>query len=152
MRTFRWAISRCDRLMLVVAAVAALPSCQRRPPPLAQVITTASDQTRTCPPATIQYPYDGAVFPPESIPPTFAWSTAAQTPDLWLLEIGFPDGQALQVLVHGTHWTPGEEDWRRVKALSSQKPARVRVFGVAERSPGTLLARGQVTFSTSTHP
>jgi hypothetical protein len=142
----------CERLTLLVAALAVLPACERRRPSLAQMIVAASDHTPTCMRAAIQYPYDGAVFPPESIPPTFTWSTDATGIDIWLLEIGFASGEALQVLAHGTSWTPGEEDWRRVKAFSSRRPARVRVFGVAERSPDILLARGQVGFSTSTDP
>jgi hypothetical protein len=142
----------CERLTLVVAAVALLLSCERRRPSLAQVIVAASDRTPTCTPAAIQYPSDGAVFSPESTPPTFTWSTAVPNVDLWLLEIGFTSGDALQVLARETRWTPGDEDWRKAKALSSKSPARVRVFGVAERSPDILLARGQVTFATSTNP
>jgi hypothetical protein len=142
----------CERLTLVVAAVALLLSCERRRPSLAQVIVTASDRTPTCAPAAIQHPTDGAVFSPESTPPTFTWSTPAAGIDLWLLEIGFASGEALQVLARETRWTPGDEDWRKAKALSSKNPARVRVFGVAERSPDILLARGQITFATSTDP
>ncbi len=147
MRMLRRTRFPCERLILVVAALALL-SCERRRPPLAKLITAASDGKPTCAPAALQHPSDGAVFSPESSPPTVTWSTAVQGIDTWLLEIGFASGEALQVLVHGTHWMPGEEDWTKLKALSSKSPARLRVFGVAERSPEILLARGQVTFST----
>jgi hypothetical protein len=142
----------CERLALVVAVVALLLSCERRRPSLAQVIAAASDRTPTCALAAIEHPTDGAVFSPESTPPTFTWSTAATGIDIWLLEVGFASGEALQVLARETRWTPGDEDWKKTKALSSKSPARVRVFGVAERSPDILLARGQVTFATSTNP
>jgi len=100
----------------------------------------------------IQYPYDGAVFPPESIPPRFAWSSPNAKVDTWLLHMAFDSGEPLQVLVRATEWTPDEPSWSILKARSTDRPARITVLGVAAAAPRTLLARGTLTLATSKDP
>ena len=98
------------------------------------------------------YPYDGAIFPPESIPPTFAWSSSAANVDTWLIHVAFESGEPLEALVHTTEWTPDERTWATVKARSTDRQARVTVLGVAAASPRTLLTRGSVALATSKDP
>jgi Tfp pilus assembly protein PilF len=97
----------------------------------------------------IQYPYDGAIFPPESIPPTFTWSSAAANVDTWLIHVALDSGEPLEALVQSTEWTPDERTWSTLKARSTDRQARVTVLGVAAASPRTLLARGSVALATS---
>jgi hypothetical protein len=72
--------------------------------------------------------------------------------DIWLIEIDLSTGDVLQVVTQGTSWTPAESDWTKIKQLATKASARLRVFGVAEQSPGTLLARGEIAFAVSADP
>jgi hypothetical protein len=41
---------------------------------------------------TVDYPEEGAVFPPEIAAPTFLWRDASQNARAWLIEVTFSDG------------------------------------------------------------
>jgi len=41
---------------------------------------------------TVEYPFDGAVFPPEIVPPMFIWSDENERSDTWLVSIAFAGG------------------------------------------------------------
>ncbi len=100
----------------------------------------------------IIYPYDGTVFPPESLPPTFAWSSDRADVNRWLLSAAFDEGEPFETEVRGTQWTPDEETWTRFKASSSGSPVTVTVQDVSADSPQTMLEKGAVTLTTSTDP
>ena len=110
----------------------------------------------------IRYPYDGSVFPPESIAPTFAWSTSVEAPstasssaagvDTWLIRFAFDTGDPIEAIVAATDWTPNENTWTTIKARSAIRPVRVTVLGVNANSPGTIMAGKTISLSTSKDP
>ena len=136
----------------VVGLAGLLPSCTRSGPPRARDILAAYDPALAYPTTTVRYPYQGAVFPPESIPPTFAWTSPAANVNTWLVSVGFAAGEPVQALVASTEWTPDEATWGQIKARSKNQPAHVTLLGVASAAPRTILAAGKVTLATSTDP
>jgi tetratricopeptide (TPR) repeat protein/roadblock/LC7 domain-containing protein len=95
-------------------------------------------------------PLDGSVFPPESSPPTFAWSSSASGIDFWLVRMAFAQGPPRSTRVDAKQWTPDRKTWQEVKQRSSTSPARVTILGVAGGSE--ILAGGAITLTTSTDP
>lgn len=63
---------------------------------------------------TITYPLDGAMFPPEIVPPTVCWEDADSATNRWSLEVEFaatgtPGGvpvESMQCVVDAPEWTP----------------------------------------------
>ncbi|MBN2195878.1 MAG: tetratricopeptide repeat protein [Polyangiaceae bacterium] len=100
----------------------------------------------------ILYPYGGAVFPPESIAPTFRWTSRVSGVDTWLVHATFEAGEPTQALLHTTEWTPDEPTWREMKTRSTGRPVRIAVLGVAAGSPRTIRARSSITLTTSPDP
>ena len=47
---------------------------------------------------TVDYPFDGSVFPPEFIPPMFMWNDDSSGADTWLIDVSMPDGGHISVL------------------------------------------------------
>ena len=70
-------------------------------------ILAAYNSKETYSPVDIRYPYDGAVFPLESIPPTFSWFSPAVGVDTWLVHAGFDAGEPLHIDLRDKH---GEAD------------------------------------------
>ncbi|NLS96864.1 MAG: tetratricopeptide repeat protein [Planctomycetaceae bacterium] len=98
---------------------------------------------------TLDYPFDGAVFPPEIAPPTFSWSSETES-DAWIVAIDFSDGgPRLSRSCSESEWRPSDEDWASIKARSIEAPAKVSVFGFSRGDPGKLLAAGKISMSTS---
>jgi Tfp pilus assembly protein PilF len=134
----------------VVAAVTAGALLSRTGSPNArELLAGAAPGDST---VTFTYPYDGAIFPPESIPPTFIWSSPGANVDTWLVHVAFDIGEPLNALVHSTEWTPDERTWANFKARSTDRQAHVTVLGVAAAEPRILLARGSIALATSKDP
>ena len=94
---------------------------------------------------TVDYPPDGAVFPPEITPPAFLWtdSTAASE---WRIEVRFSDGSpAIQARTSAPVWTPDPGLWASIKKRSTGQPATVTVSSAAGGS-------AQVRIETSSDP
>jgi tetratricopeptide (TPR) repeat protein len=127
---------------------------------------------------TIDYPAEGAVFPPEITAPTFLWRDATNSATEWLIEVEFADGQAgVRAKSRGERmsvgeidpraiattnepprltprqaaarsWTPDSATWAAIKRRSVEHPAVVTITGVR----GTAVSRGRVTIRTSRDP
>lgn len=110
------------------------------------------DPTAAVPAVQIDYPYEGALFPPESIAPTFHWSSPVSRIDTWLIHAMFEGSEPIDAVVTSTEWTPDERTWAAFKTRSSSKPARVTILGAHTESPKVIMARGTVTIATSTDP
>ncbi len=92
----------------------------------------------------IDYPPDGAVFPPEFPPPTFKWRDATGSTS-WRVAIELKgDGEGVVSEVRTPEWTPTEDEWRLVKARSVGHDARLVVTGIG--------GPASVTFATSADP
>jgi tetratricopeptide (TPR) repeat protein len=100
----------------------------------------------------ITYPYDGALFPPESVPPTFTWSSERDAKKGWRFRATFAEGKPFETVVRGTAWTPDARTWKRFKARSSGRPVDITVEEVSSDSSKRRLAKGAIRMATSTDP
>ncbi len=131
---------------------------------------------------TVEYPFDGSVFPPEIVPPMFFWTDSAGAADVWLIDFQFTDGGRVSVLAPlnplpppaidqacrdlsqeghpppepftppDTNWTPGPELWSVIKELTADKFATVTMYGFSSDDPSKILSRGSMTMKTSKDP
>ena len=131
---------------------------------------------------TIDYPAQGAIFPPEITPPVFEWRDASPNATFWLIDVRFA-GRAPAIQAKsagekrplgeidercakagavtpqltpeeqaGHSWTPDPETWEAIKKHSLKQPATVVITGFRDESATQPLSRGQVTFQTSIDP
>ena len=131
--------------------------------------------------ATIDYPLNGSIFPPEITPPTFLWRDAAEAIH-WRIEIKFADGSAamrfdsagpplslgeidprcisannelpkLTPMQAAAHtWTPDTNTWEKIKKHSVTGPAQIIITGLSRHDPKHELPSGQVSIQTSKDP
>lgn len=129
----------------------------------------------------IDYPPEGAVFPPEFPPPTWQWRDSGAATS-WQIDIAFSDGApAIRVESAGlplrlgesdprcaattnappaltaeqavAHtWVPDDAVWTVIKKHSVAHPASVIIAGHAGAGGGTILSRGQASLHTSSDP
>ena len=132
------------------------------------------------PAITVDYPEDGAIFPPEITPPTFLWHDACEAA-AWRIEVEFADGSpAVSLPVQGepprvgeidprciaetnelpklapqeaaAHtWTPDVRAWEEIKKHSVAGPATATITGLSG-APPRAVSRGRVAFRTSRDP
>src|ERR1017187_7357431 len=141
---------------------------------------SASDGEEGRPAAiTVDYPEEGAIFPPEITPPTFLWRDGAKGVAIWRIDVSFGDGAAA---VHTTSqgarprigwidpdcvadtnapprltpqmaaahsWTPDPALWQAIKRHSVARPATVTITGFRGDAPDLAVSQGKVTLRTS---
>jgi len=79
---------------------------------------------------SILNPYDGAVFPPEIVAPSFRWIDNNKGIDNWKITIDFGNDDILiKTDVNKTRWKPGHKLWETIKARSFEKIAVVTISG-----------------------
>lgn len=98
------------------------------------------------------YPVNGTVFPPESIPPKFRWSSPASGVDSWRVQVTFENASPIDALVSKPEWTPDELSWSAFKRNSVANSAHVRIVGVTTNAPKSVVATGSLTLTTSADP
>src|SRR5208337_3931089 len=131
-------------------------------------------------PITIDYPAEGAIFPPEITPPVFLWRDSSPTANFWVIEVRFSDhSHAIQAKSRGEKrpigeidercakagavapqlspneeaghsWTPDAETWAAIKKHSIKRAATVIITGFGDEAATQPVSRGQVTIQTST--
>ncbi len=157
------------------------------PPVLSARIVLATLLCGLCtaaqPPARIamDYPPEGAIFPPEFPAPTFLFRDRAASAS-WVATITFGDGAAaIQVPVRGDRnkvgpidprcvsatnkppqltaeqaaartWVPDAATWSEIRKHSVSQPVTISVAGYAQSGAASPLSRGQVTIRTSADP
>jgi len=153
------------RLWLVLAAFAALAG-------------GAPDRNPAA--ISIDYPEDGAIFPPEITAPTFLWRDPSRAAS-WRIAISFPAGAPIEAVSRGERmslgaidpecsnaanepprltpeqtaahsWTPAPALWDAIKKRSVVGAATITITGIAPGPPATQLSRGQAAFRTSRDP
>jgi len=99
---------------------------------------------------TIEYPLDGSVFPPEIVSPAFRWKDDCSDCDSWLIRVEFGDvGEDARFIVRSSHWRPSPEDWEKIKTRSTDKPARITIFGFDQDSPDAAITGARISITTS---
>ena len=122
----------------------------RRPALDVQTLLSADPGQGPCSPVTVVHPPDGALFPPDIAPPTFHWSAEGLTCDTWAIRLRFQDDQNdIDILVREPRWVPDRPLWETIKRRTLEEPAEMIVVGVNRSGPTGILARGRVSFATS---
>jgi len=115
-----------------------------------QAILSADPGEGPCPAVTVVHPPDGALFPPDIAPPAFHWSVEGLTCDTWAVRVAFQDDQNdIDVLVREPRWVADKPLWETIKRRTLEKPAEMLVVGVNRSRPTRILARGRISFATS---
>jgi hypothetical protein len=135
---------------------------------------------RTHPGLNIDVPLNGAIYPPDIIPPQFQWRDDNRTATVWHIEIIFGEhakpiriwskGDKMQIgpldeslkgyvppaltpeeaVAHV--WRPDPKTWDEVKKHSVSAPATVRISGFASEKDRQPLSQEQATIQTSRDP
>ncbi|MBN1999703.1 tetratricopeptide repeat protein [candidate division KSB1 bacterium] len=107
-------------------------------------------QVDNCSPIEIRYPYDETIFPPEIIPPKFEWFDTNERADSWLISIDFQDGEkGVTFLSDKKEWTPPEEQWSKIKHRSTEKKAKITIWGFEREGANNFLSKAKISISTS---
>jgi tetratricopeptide (TPR) repeat protein len=153
---------------------------QTNPSPAPPGSAPAPSSTPASPALTIDVPANGSVYPPDIIPPQFAWRDGNPAAAVWRIEVVFGDhsrpiklwsqGEKMQVGALDTSlvgyvpptlspeqaaahtWRPDEKTWAEIKKHSAQQPATVIVTGYASQKGSQPLSHGQSTLQTSKEP
>jgi tetratricopeptide (TPR) repeat protein len=133
-------------------------------------------------PITIDYPAEGALFPPDISAPTVLWRDSSKQAVIWRIEVKFDGGApGIQVRSAGermqageldplcvkagaetprltaqqaaTHvWKPDASTWAAVKKGSLERAAVLIITGYRDETFRQAVSRGQVTIRTSRDP
>jgi len=164
---------RCLSLSLLAAAISAHPANS--------FPSSRPDEARLAK-ITVDYPEDGAIFPPEITTPTFIWRDASGNATAWRINATFSDGSTgIQVQVPGERlrigeidprcvsntnklpeltpkqasartWTPDAATWTAIKEHSREQPATVTITGLGADNSHAAVSKGQVVIQTSRDP
>lgn len=137
-------------------------------------------QVPTSAPLIIDYPEDGAIFPPEITSPTFIWREAESSVKTWSIDIAFFDGaKPFHALSHGeplqlgeidprcisntnqlpslspeqaaAHtWKPDPDAWSEIKRHSSGHKANAAITGLD--AAGRPVTTSRISIATSLDP
>jgi len=98
----------------------------------------------------MEHPLNGAVFPPEIVPPVFSWSDSLSESDVWIVRIACPGlSGPLHFICDTTLWTPPNKVWKKIKKHSAGGKAVISVSGLTRRRPDALLSRAEITVAIS---
>jgi hypothetical protein len=131
-------------------------------------------------PITIDVPLNGTIYPPDIIPPQFAWRDNNSAVTVWRIEVIFGEkarsiqfwsaGEKMQVgpvdetltgYVPPTltpeqaadhTWRPDPKTWEEIKKHSVVQPAKVVITGFESKQAREPLSRSEATISTSRDP
>jgi tetratricopeptide (TPR) repeat protein len=129
---------------------------------------------------TIDVPVNGAIYPPDIIPPQFAWRDSNPAATVWRIQVVFGEharalsawsnGEKMQVGELDTSltgyvppeltpeqaashtWRPDPKTWEEIKKHSVEQPATVIVSGYASQKDRQPLSSSQARVSTSRDP
>ncbi|MCW5981429.1 MAG: tetratricopeptide repeat protein [Bryobacteraceae bacterium] len=168
-------MSLCGRFLCAAAVVWLLCLASSRIP------AAPAGESRVAPIA-IDYPAEGAVFPPETTAPTFLWRDPEQAATLWRIEVTFEGGgepvraespgdrlrigeidpqcaragavpPELTPLEAEAHaWKPDAAAWAAIKKNSIERRATVTISGYSGANAAQALSWGKVTIRTSKDP
>ncbi len=129
---------------------------------------------------TVDYPQEGAIFPPDIAAPTFLWRDSGTSARSWQIEVSFADhGKAISLNSLGegmkigpidplcvspvnkppfltpeqaaAHtWKPETDTWALIKRHSVKGPATLEITGLDEA--GRAVSQGRATLTTSADP
>jgi tetratricopeptide (TPR) repeat protein len=131
----------CVLLLLVLLI---LPGLQ------ASRLCAAREKEKSSRGISVDNPFDGCVFPPEIIAPTFRWHDSCLSCDRWLLSIRFDGtGRRMDFFVKTKQWRPTCSEWEKIKKHSAGKEAQVAIIGFRRSATNRVISAAGITFSTS---
>ena len=176
MRTAVILLAAGSSLVIEVAAKINPPASNPHPPYLKAV---PMDEAATHP-INIDVPLNGTIYPPDIIPPQFAWRDDNPSATAWRIEIVFGEkSRPIQVWSTGEKmqigpvdesltgyvpptltpeqaadhtWRPDPKTWEEIKKHSVTQSAKVVISGFVNRQSGQPLSRAEATISTSKDP
>ena len=131
---------------------------------------------------TVDYPFNGSVFPPDMAAPTFQWRDPVKSAVSWQIDISFGDGStALHTLSKGeglkigeidprcvsssnklptltpeqaaAHtWNPDAATWSAIREHAVEHPATITITGYADTDQKEPLSRGAMQLTISRDP
>jgi hypothetical protein len=114
-------------------------------------LLTAVEQGGAVGRLSIDYPYDGTLFPPDIIAPEFQWDDSRTSSNLWLITIEFSDGTMPMGFVSTKNrWIPSNDDWQTFKEHSVEQQATVTISGFDRHRQHELLSNNSISICTST--
>ncbi len=149
---------------------------------LAAALATGAQRVSSVPAITVDYPAEGALFPPDIASPTVLWHDPVPAAKVWRIEVTFGDrlppiavisngkpralgeidqrcakaGAVTPVLTayeaEGHSWKPAPDIWEEIKKRSVKKPATLSISGLSDDKSSDALSRGLVTIQTSKDP
>ncbi|MGD0628559.1 MAG: hypothetical protein ABR987_04360, partial [Terracidiphilus sp.] len=143
-------------------------------------VTMDAPDSESKPFLTIDIPVNGTLYPPDIIPPQFAWRDENPAATVWRIEITFGQharaikawstGEKMQLAPVDSSlvgyvpptltpeqaaahtWRPDPKTWEQIKQRSVEAPAIVTVSGYASEKDHEPLSHTQATFQTSNDP
>ena len=128
----------------------------------------------------IDVPINNTIYPPDIIPPQFAWRDGNSAATIWRIEVVFAtDRRPIQVWAAGEKmrlgpldetlqgyvpptltpeqaadhtWRPDGETWEEIKKYSVAGPAKVIITGYINRQAAEPISRAEATISTAKEP
>ena len=130
----------------------------------------------------VNYPINGAIFPPDFVPPLFVWSDSSPSAKFWRIKITFGrQSPAIQAASPGElppigpidedcakggavppqlppderaghSWRPDPATWAAIKHGSINRPALVTITGFPDEASTQAVSRGEVSIKTSSDP
>jgi tetratricopeptide (TPR) repeat protein len=130
----------------------------------------------------VNYPPNGALFPPDFVPPLFVWSDSSPAAGFWRIRITFGRGasaiqaespgelppiglideslakqgavppQLPEAWRGGHSWRPDAATWAAIKLRSTNRPALVTITGFPDEASTQAVSRGEVSIETSSDP
>ena len=130
----------------------------------------------------VDYPPNGAIFPPDFVPALFVWSDSSPSARFWRIKITFgrqspaiqaaspgelppigpidealakegaPAPQLPEAWRGGHSWRPDAATWAAIKHGSINRPALVTITGFPDEASTQAVSRGEVRIKTSSDP
>jgi tetratricopeptide (TPR) repeat protein len=99
---------------------------------------------------TITYPFNDAVFPPETVAPVFRWSEPEASSHEWLVSVSFEKSPVrYEHFIRTPTWRPSAQEWEEMKRHSVEGRAVVSVAGRGSRGGTPAVFQGVVALRTS---
>jgi tetratricopeptide (TPR) repeat protein len=100
--------------------------------------------------ATIDYPQEGTIFPPEFPAPQFLWHDTLRASMQWHIRLSTQSGKELyQEITESPTWRPDSAVWLNIKTVSATEPVFFTIIGVHKHLLGSNYSSGRVSFCFS---
>jgi Tol biopolymer transport system component len=112
-------------------------------------ILAAYFKDMSCSGITIEYPFNGTVFPPELVSPLIRWKDETDA-NMWVI---YAENSSWRICLcpHTSEQTfrPSPEEWEDIKKQSLEKDTSLIILGVRASQSIELLSGAHITFRTS---